>query len=134
MNETKRHLVENRSQDEMAQERTGLSYERTGLAVERTGLAIERTDLAHERTALTNSQTLLAYFRTAIAIVAAGVGMFTFVDNRAIMLVGKSMMGIAPLFVIAGIIHFLVVRKRINRTIVDTKEETEAYEKKFINQ
>lgn len=95
-----------KTQDEMAQERTSL-------AEQRTGLATERTDLAYERTALANSQTLLAYMRTAIATFAAGIGMFEFISSQTIVRIGIALMVAAPVIVIIGVIHFLVVRRRI---------------------
>ena len=96
------------TQDEMAQERTEL-------AEKRTGMATARTDLAYERTALTNSQTFLAYARTAIATFAAGIGMFEFVSNDAIVKTGIALMAASPIIMIIGIVHFFVVRKRISK-------------------
>lgn len=92
--------IKDLSENEMAKERTGLSY--------------ERTDLAHERTSLANAQTLLSYIRTAIAVLAAGVGMFEFVDNETIVKLGIVLMAVSPAFVIAGIIHFVVVHRKID--------------------
>ena len=96
------------NQDELAQERTHL-------AEERTGMANRRTDLAYERTALANEQTLLSYIRTAIGTFAAGIGMFEFVDNSAIVKIGVALMLITPVIMAVGAVHFFKVRKRISR-------------------
>lgn len=102
-------------QDELAQERTHL-------AEERTGMANRRTDLAYERTALANAQTLLSYIRTAIGTFAAGIGMFEFVDNPAIVKIGIALMMITPVMVAAGVVHFFAVRSRISRNGDDGKK------------
>ena len=93
-------------QNQMAQYRTDMSEQRTNMAQKRTELAFERTDL-------TNSQSLLAYIRTALAVFAAGVGMFEFIDNMTIVHIGIAMMAISPVILIVGIIHFFKVRKKI---------------------
>ena len=117
-----KEITKNMTQDEMAYERTEMSSERTAMAEERTAMAIERTVMAFERTSLTNSQTLLAYTRTAIALLAAGVGMFEFVDNRAIITLGVLIMLLAPVVEAIGIIHFFMVRRRLKRIL--TPERT----------
>jgi len=103
------------TQDEMARERTDL-------AELRTGMATERTDLAYERTALTNSQTFLAYCRTAIGTFAAGIGMFEFINNADIIHIGMGMMVASPIIVIVGIVHYIRVRRRIEREAERRKE------------
>lgn len=94
------------TQDEMARERTELSEYRTGMAT-------ERTNLAYERTALSNWQTLLAFARTAIAVFAAGIGMFEFIENDAIVKMGILVMAMAPVIMAVGIVQFFGVKKRI---------------------
>ncbi len=106
----------------MSHERTAMAQERTAMAQERTAMAVEQTEMALERTVLTNSQTLLAYTRTAIALLAAGVGMFEFVDNRAIITLGVLIMLLAPVVEAIGIIHFFMVRRRLKRIL--TPERT----------
>lgn len=97
----------------MATERTAMATERTALAQERTAMAVEQTELAFERTALTNAQTLLSYTRTAIALLAAGIGMFEFVNNNAIITLGVAIMLLAPIVEAIGLIHFFLVRRRM---------------------
>lgn len=101
------------SQDEMAYERTEMSSERTAMATERTAMAIERTEMALERTALANSQTLLSYIRTAIALLAAGIGMFEFVNNETIVNLGMIIMLLAPVVACIGFIHYIIVRRKL---------------------
>ena len=101
-----KEISKNMSQDEMAFERTEMSSERTAMAGERTAMALERTSLA-------NSQTFLAYIRTAIGVLAAGIGMFEFVHNQAIITLGLIIMFISPVIVGIGIIHYVLVRKKI---------------------
>lgn len=115
-----REITKEMTQDEMAFERTEMSSERTAMASERTALAeertamsIEQTEMAFERTVLTNSQTLLAYTRTAIALLAAGIGMFEFVNNSTIITLGVLIMLLAPVVEAIGIIHFIMVRRRL---------------------
>ena len=100
---------------EMSSERTAMATERTALAQERTALAVEQTEMAFERTKLTNTQTLLSYTRTAIALLAAGIGMFEFVDNQSIITLGVIIMALAPVVEAIGIIHFLLVRRRMRQ-------------------
>ena len=101
------------NQDEMAYERTEMSSERTARASERTAMAMERTTMALERTALANSQTFLAYVRTAIGVLAAGIGMFEFVNDETIIRLGIIIMFISPVIVGIGIIHYILVRKKL---------------------
>lgn len=115
-----KEITRNMTQDEMAYERTEMSSERTAMASERTALAqertamaVEQTEMAFERTSLTNSQTLLAYTRTAIALLAAGIGMFEFVNNNTIVTLGVAIMLLAPVVEAIGIIHFVLVRRRL---------------------
>ena len=103
------------SRTEMAQERTEMAQERTEMAQERTEMAQYRTELAIERTALSNSQTFLAYFRSAIAAFAAGIGMFEFISQPFIVEIGIAFMAVAPVVLVIGIVHFFMVRKKINR-------------------
>ncbi len=117
-----KEISKNLTQDEMAFERTEMSSERTAMAVERTemasertAMAIERTEMAFERTRLTNSQTLLAYCRTAIGFLAAGIGMFEFVNNETITHLGILISAIAPIIVGIGITHFILVRRKLHR-------------------
>lgn len=100
---------------EMSSERTAMATERTALAQERTALAVEQTEMAFERTILTNTQTLLSYTRTAIGLLAAGIGMFEFVDNQSIITLGVIIMALAPVVEAIGIVHFLLVRRRMKR-------------------
>lgn len=108
-----KEISKDMTQDEMAYERTEMSSERTAMAEERTAMAMERTAMAFERTSLTNSQTLLAYTRTAIALLAAGIGMFEFVSNQNIVTLGVIIMLLAPVVEAIGLIHFFLVRRRI---------------------
>lgn len=124
-----KELRKNMSQDEMAYERTEMSSERTAmasertvmaeertvLAEERTAMATERTEMALERTALANSQTLLSYFRTAIGALAAGIGMFEFVNNQTIIVLGAIIMFLSPVIAAIGVIHYLLVRRKLAR-------------------
>ena len=98
---------------EMSSERTAMATERTALAQERTAMAVEQTEMAYTRTVLTNSQTLLAYTRTAIALLATGIGMFEFVNNQAIINLGMIIMLIAPVVEAIGLVHFILVRRRL---------------------
>ncbi|MBQ9060911.1 MAG: DUF202 domain-containing protein [Firmicutes bacterium] len=108
-----KEITKDMTQDEMAYERTEMSSERTAMAEERTAMAIERTVMAFERTSLTNSQTLLAYTRTAIALLAAGIGMFEFVNNQNIVTLGVIIMFLAPVVEAIGLIHFSLVRRKL---------------------
>lgn len=112
MAETK-EISRDLNQDEMAYERTEMSSERTAMAQERTAMAQERTQMAMERTELANSQTLLSYFRTAIGALAAGIGMFEFVSNEKVIMLGICLMTLAPIIAVFGIIRYLVVRKKL---------------------
>lgn len=105
----------------MATERTAMATERTALAQERTAMAIEQTEMAYQRTTLTNTQTLLSYTRTAIALLAAGIGMFEFVNNQAIINLGVIIMLIAPIVEAIGIIHFFLVRRRLQEIVPKDK-------------
>ena len=107
----------------MATERTTMAHERTALAQERTAMAIEQTEMAYERTVLTNSQTLLAYTRTAIALLAAGIGMFEFVNNQTIITLGIIIMLLAPVVEAIGLIHFFLVRRRLT----DLKVQSDSF-------
>ena len=98
------------SQDEMAQERTMLSEQRTDMATERTNMAYERTSLA-------NSQTFLSYTRTAVAIFAAGIGMFEFVENRTIVLIGIVFMCVSPIMMGVGIFQYVRTRIKIRKSV-----------------
>ena len=98
---------------EMAQERTDMAESRTTMARKRTSMAQVRTDMAFERTAMSNSQTLLAYIRTAIAAFAAGIGMFEFVSHPIIIKIGIVFMAVAPVILVAGFVHFFIVRKKM---------------------
>ena len=115
-----KEISKNLTQDEMAFERTEMSSERTAMAVERTemasertAMAIERTEMAFERTRLTNSQTLLAYCRTAIGFLAAGIGMFEFVNNDTIINLGIMIMFLSPVIVGIGLVHYILVRRKL---------------------
>lgn len=118
-----KEITKDMTQDEMAYERTEMSSERTALAEERTAMAIERTEMAFERTSLTNSQTLLAYTRTAIALLAAGIGMFEFVNNQAIVTLGVIIMLLAPVLEAIGLIHFFMVRRKLRTLNPDLKPQ-----------
>ena len=78
-------------------------------------MALERTELSMERTNLANSQTLLAYIRTAIGLLAAGAGMFQFVDNQMIIALGVTIMFLSPIIFSIGIIHYCIVRRRLKK-------------------
>ena len=117
-----KEITKNMTQDEMAYERTEMSSERTAMAEERTAMAIERTVMAFERTSLTNSQTLLAYTRTAIALLAAGIGMFEFVNNQTIVTLGVIIMLLAPGLEAIGLIHFLLVRRKLKALNPEPKD------------
>ena len=117
-----KEITKNMTQDEMAYERTEMSSERTAMAEERTAMAIERTVMAFERTSLTNSQTLLAYTRTAIALLAAGIGMFEFVNNQTIVTLGVIIMLLAPVLEAIGLIHFFLVRRKLKALNPEPKE------------
>ena len=120
-----KEITKDMTQDEMAYERTEMSSERTAMAEERTAMAIERTEMAFERTSLTNSQTLLAYTRTAIALLAAGIGMFEFVSNQAIVTLGVIIMLLAPVLEAIGLIHFFMVRRKLKTLHPDLKPQDE---------
>ena len=107
----------------MATERTAMATERTALSKERTAMAIEQTEMAYERTVLTNSQTLLAYTRTAIALLAAGIGMFEFVNSQAIITLGIIIMLLAPVVEAIGLVHFFLVRRRLQ----DVKVQADSF-------
>ncbi len=108
-------------QNDLSHERTEMSVDRTNMAKKRTSMAQIRTDMAFERTELSNSQTLLSYLRTAIAVFAAGIGMFEFLSDPTIVQIGIIMMAVSPVILIVGVVHFFIVRKRINQW----KEETD---------
>ena len=78
-------------------------------------MAAEQTELAFERTKLTNAQTLLAYTRTSIGLLAAGIGMFEFVNNQTVITLGVIIMLIAPVVEAIGIIHFVLTRRRLTQ-------------------
>lgn len=115
-------IPDNLSQDEMAYERTEMSSERTAMASERTAMALERTTMALERTLLTNSQTFLSYIRTAIGVLAAGIGMFEFVNNETIISLGLIIIFLSPVVAGIGLVHFLLVRKKLKDIRLDLKQ------------
>ena len=133
-----REIKKNMTRDEMAYEQTEMSSERTAMSHERTAMAQERTAMSHERTAmaveqtemalerteLTNTQTLLAYTRTAIALLAAGIGMFEFVNNQAIVTLGVLVMLLAPIVEAIGVIHFIMMRRRLKQIFADDDEDS----------
>lgn len=108
-----KEITKEMTQDEMAYERTEMSSERTAMATERTAMAVERTEMALERTAMANSQTLLSYIRTAIGALAAGIGMFEFVNNETIVHLGLLIMFLSPVIAGIGFIHYILVRRRL---------------------
>ena len=132
-----REIKKNMTRDEMAYEQTEMSSERTAMSHERTAMAQERTAMSHERTAmaveqtemalerteLTNTQTLLAYTRTAIALLAAGIGMFEFVNNQAIVTLGVLVMLLAPIVEAIGVIHFIMMRRRLKQIFAKDDED-----------
>lgn len=93
----------------------GLSQDE--MAYERTTMSGERTEMAYERTALANSQTLLAYFRTAIGMLAAGVGMFEFVNNDNIIFLGGVVMCLAAAIAAIGVVHYFRVQRKLAKII-----------------
>ena len=100
-------------QTKMSSERTAMAMERTAMTQERTAMAIEQTIMAYERTMLTNAQTLLSYTRTAIGLLAAGIGMFEFVNNETIVNLGMIIMLLAPVVACIGFIHYIIVRRKL---------------------
>lgn len=110
-----KEISKSMSQDEMAYERTEMSSERTAMAMERTSMAEERTSMAIERTSLANSQTLLSYVRTAVGALAAGIGMFEFVNNETIVTLGLILMFLSPVIVGIGFVHYILVRQKLKK-------------------
>lgn len=106
-------------QTKMSSERTAMAMERTAMTQERTAMAIEQTVMAYERTTLTNTQTLLSYTRTAIGLLAAGIGMFEFVNNQTIITLGILIMLLAPIVEIIGVIHFFLTRRKLKEVLPD---------------
>lgn len=104
-------------QTKMSSERTAMAMERTAMTQERTAMAIEQTIMAYERTMLTNAQTLLSYTRTAIGLLAAGIGMFEFVNNQTIITLGMLIMLLAPVVEIIGLIHFFLTRRQLKEVL-----------------
>ncbi|MGV8118848.1 MAG: YidH family protein [Candidatus Xenobiia bacterium LiM19] len=69
---------------------------------------IVRDKLALSRTLLANERTVLAYIRTALAFVVAGLTFFHFFTSLLYRV-------IAALFVIAGVILFILIPLRYSR-------------------
>jgi uncharacterized membrane protein YidH (DUF202 family) len=65
----------------------------------------------------------LSYSRTAIAVFAAGIGMFEFIDNQTIVDIGIVLMVCSPVIMAIGIIHYIRVRSKINKLINEMEEE-----------
>ena len=68
---------------------------------------------------------------TAECDVAAGIGMFEFINNPNIIHVGVGLMIASPIIVIIGVIHFLRVRHRIEIEATRRKQVTEMLEREF---
>ncbi len=120
MKEDKKEDNINNNKDELSTmdpiaDQNEMAHARTAMSEERTSMAHDRTDLALERTALANSQSLLSYVRTAIAIFAAGVGFFEFINNDTITTIGIVMMGISPAVLVVGFIHYCRAKKNIQK-------------------
>ena len=74
---------------------------------------ILRDYLALDRTVLANERTLLAYLRTAIGLLAGGFGLVQLLDTAAAVVIGWSLMIIAPFFLVVGVYRYFKTRKKL---------------------
>jgi len=84
---------------------------------------IIRDKLALSRTKLANERTVLAYIRTALAFVVAGLTFFHFFTSLLYRV-------IAALFVIAGVILFVLIPLRYARIRKDIADQCVSTEEK----
>ena len=78
------------------------------------------TRLAEERTFLSNERTLLAYVQTAFAAIVFGFALIQFAEkNNGLVSVGIVAMTGGVLFLIIGLVHYKVLKKRIKHEAED---------------
>lgn len=73
---------------------------------------ILRDYLALDRTYLANERTFLAYIRTFIGFAGAGAGMTKLMGGLWVHL-GYVLFSVSPVFLIIGIIHFFIIKKKL---------------------
>lgn len=67
-----------------------------------------------ERTLLSNERTMLSYVRTSLAALVFGFVLLQFSNNNARFVAGGYIaLGIGILLLIAGLIHFSILKRRI---------------------
>ena len=74
---------------------------------------ILRDYLALDRTYLANERTLLTYIRTFIGFVSVGAGITKLFTGFWIV-VGYVLFAISPVFLVIGIIHFFITKKKLH--------------------
>lgn len=79
---------------------------------------ILRDKLAIERTRLANERTFLAYFRTGIFFGATGLSILHIEFFSEVAYLGWSLIGLAPIIVLIGLIRLRDTRKRISNFYV----------------
>jgi len=97
----------------LTQDEKIMEDQKLNLTIEQTNMAKIRTEMAFDRTTLTNTQSLLAYIRTGISILAAGIGMFEFIDNEQIVKFGIIFMVVSPFIVAFGIVQYFIFKKKL---------------------
>ncbi len=78
----------------------------------RSGMIL-RDYLARDRTELANERTFLAYVRTALGFVATGAGLLKLFDSAAAACSGYALLAVSPLILIAGVVKYSRMRKRL---------------------
>ncbi len=74
---------------------------------------ILRDHLAIERTVLANWRTLLAFFRTGLGLLVTGVGLIELMEMRFFIYLGWTLIGIAPIVFVFGIVTYLRTSKKL---------------------
>ena len=111
---------EEKTNNELSQERTGLSHERTGLSHERTDLAIERTVMAANR-------NQMAWIRTALSLISFGFTIYKFLEAEIVNVehlkiirvqgpkrLGLTLISIGTVAMILGTIEYFQTVKHLN--------------------
>ena len=77
--------------------------------------------LTVSRTHMSNERTLLAYTNSFLAMVATGVGLIKFTNDKAFMLIGFVLLCISVIILAVGVYRFIRLRKLIKEKVrIDT--------------
>ena len=92
-----------------------------------------REYLAIERTKLANETTLLAYIRTGLYFLVAGSTLGQLIETDFWTIAGPSLIVVALLIMIAGIIRYLRLRRAIEASKKNIGNSSEAFIRSVIN-